>query len=77
MDNPSATLCCSDTGNFEQPISKAISVLKIKLFWRPVVSEIWGHLGARLVMSGERSATNRPKGLRGVGVACLRFPPFW
>ena len=29
------------------------------------MSEIWGHLGARLVQSGVRSATNRPKGVGG------------
>lgn len=39
---------------------------------KPILSEILEHLGARLVRSGERSATNRPKGVRGVGVACLR-----
>lgn len=30
-----------------------------------MMSEIWVNSGARLVMSGERSATNRPKGVRG------------
>lgn len=47
-----------------------------KFFQMPIVSEIWERSGARLVVSGERSATNRPKGVRGWGLHACAFRLF-
>lgn len=47
-----------------------------KVFQKPIRSEIWGHLGARLVVGGKRSATNRPKGVRGCGSHACAFRLF-